>query len=64
MTAASLEPRPGGVRACEHAAAASIATTSVRRPRRAAASEREYTLPVVRELPDAPDSAGGAQDVW
>ena len=52
MTAAAVEARPGSVAACEHTAA-SIATTSQRRWRRPPASEREYTLPVVHELPHA-----------
>ena len=64
MTAAALEPRAGSVGASEDAATAPIATTRVRRPRRPAASQREYALPVVRELPNAPDSAAGSQDVW
>jgi hypothetical protein len=64
VTAASLEPRAASTEAAEDAATAPIATTRVRRPRRPAASQREYVLPVVRELPAAPDFAAGAQDVW
>ena len=64
MTASSLEPRAGSVEAAEDAATAPIATTRVRRPRRPAAAQRKYLLPVVRELPDAQDSAAGSQDVW
>jgi hypothetical protein len=63
VTASSLEPRAGSIEAAEDAATAPIARPPARR-RRPATTQQQYTLPVVREVPDAPEPAARSQDVW